>query len=75
LDEGGQGNSVFARAFLDVLEANQGVMSAAGLFVRVKERVQKSAARLEFKETPEFKAIKGAGHGIGDFFLVPVAAR
>ena len=75
LDEGGQDNSVFARAFLDVLEANQGVMSAAGLFVRVKERVQQSAARLGFKETPEFKAIKGAGHGIGDFFLVPVAAR
>jgi len=23
---------------------------------------------------PEFKAIKGAGHEIGDFFFVPVAA-
>jgi uncharacterized protein len=75
LDEGGQGNSVFARAFLEVLEANRAVMSAPSLFAQLKERVRSAAARTGFRQVPEFKAIKGAGHEIGDFFFVPVAAQ
>jgi uncharacterized caspase-like protein len=75
LDEGGEGNSVFARAFLDVLEANREVLSAPALFARLQERVKTGAARSGFRQVPEFKAIKGAGHEIGDFFFVPVAAR
>jgi uncharacterized caspase-like protein len=75
LDEGSAGNSVFARAFLDVLESNQGVMSAPGLFVKLQDRVRQAAARSGFKQTPEMKAIKSAGHETGDFFFVPVAAR
>ncbi len=75
LDEGGQGNSVFARAFLEVLESNRAVMSAPSLFAQLKERVRGAAARTGFRQVPEFKAIKGAGHEIGDFFFVPVAAQ
>ena len=74
LDEGSQGNSVFARAFLDVLEANRAVMSAPSLFAQLQSRVRSAAGRSGFDQQPEFKAIKGAGHEIGDFFFVPFSA-
>ncbi|HET7204183.1 MAG TPA: caspase family protein [Steroidobacteraceae bacterium] len=75
LDEAGQGNSVFARAFIDVLTMNQGVMSAPSLFAQLQGRVKSAAARTGFRQVPEFKAVKGAGHELGDFFFVPVATR
>ena len=75
LDTGGAGNSVFASAFLDALEANRDVLSAPALFARLQDRVRAAAARTGFRQVPEFKAIKGAGHEIGDFFFVPVDTR
>lgn len=74
LDTGGEGNSVFARAFLDALESNRDVLSAPALFARLQSRVKAAAARTGFRQVPEFKAIKGAGHEIGDFFFVPLSA-
>ena len=74
LDAGGQGDSVFARAFLDVLGANTQIMSTPALFTQVKERVKAAAARNHFNQIPEFKAIKAAGHELGDFFFVPRGA-
>jgi hypothetical protein len=71
LDQGGQGNSVFARAFLDVLSANTGVLPTPALFSQVQARVKVGAARSNFTQVPEFKAIKSAGHEMGDFFFVP----
>lgn len=73
LDEGSGGNSVFARAFLDELETNEGILSTPELFSRISKRVEIAAAKNEFVQTPEFKSIKGAGHEVGDFFFVPVA--
>jgi len=70
-DEGGQGNSVFARAFLDVLGVNEGVLSTPALFAKVQERMKAGAPRGGMNQTPEFKAIKTAGHEMGDFFFVP----
>ena len=40
LDEGSGGNSVFARAFLDELEANTGILSSPELFSRISKRVE-----------------------------------
>jgi uncharacterized protein len=74
LDAGGQGDSVFARAFLDVLTANTGILSAPSLFTQVHDRVKAAAARSHFSEEPELKAIKTAGHELGDFFFVPRTA-
>lgn len=71
LDEGSGGNSVFARAFLDELEANDGILSSPELFARIRKRVEIAAAKNSFVQTPEFKSIKGAGHEVGDFFFVP----
>jgi uncharacterized protein len=73
LDQGGQGNSVFAKAFFDVLESNNGIMTAPALFSKVQGKVKESALRNHFIEEPEFKSIKGAGHEVGDFFFVPLA--
>ena len=73
LDSGGQGNSVFASAFLAVLEQNEGILSAPALFAGVQGRVRIAAARLKFAQQPELKSIKGAGHEVGDFFFVPLA--
>ena len=64
---------MFARAFLDELETNQGILSSPELFSRIRKRVEASAATNRFVQTPEFKAIKGAGHEVGDFFFVPRA--
>lgn len=71
LDEGSGGHSVFARAFLDELENNKGILSAPELFNRIRNRVEVAARDNEFVQTPEFKSIKGAGHEVGDFFFVP----
>jgi hypothetical protein len=71
LDAGGQGDSVFARAFLDVLGSNSGILSTPALFAQVQERVKAGAARNHFSQVPEFKAIKSAGHELGDFFFIP----
>jgi uncharacterized protein len=71
LDTGGGTNSVFARAFLEELQANKGVLAAPELFAKVSKRVEAAAARNSFVQKPEFKSIKGAGHDMGDFFFVP----
>ncbi|MBS0394052.1 MAG: caspase family protein [Proteobacteria bacterium] len=73
LDTGGGGYSVFARAFADVLEENSDLMPSPALFAKVQARVKTAAANAKFKEVPEFKSIKGAGHEVGDFFFVPLA--
>jgi hypothetical protein len=72
LDEGGEGDSVFGKAFLDVLESNDAIMTAPALFAKVQGKVKEGALRNHFDEQPEFKSIKGAGHEVGDFFFVPV---
>jgi hypothetical protein len=75
LDEGSGGNSVFARAFLDELESNEGILSSPELFSRIRKRVEIAAQKNKFVQKPEFKSIKGAGHEVGDFFFVPRSRR
>jgi uncharacterized protein len=71
LDSGGGGNSVFARAFLEELEANNYVLPVPQLFARIRKRVEAIAAHNTFVQAPEFQSIKNAGHELGDFFFVP----
>ncbi|MDR2215516.1 MAG: caspase family protein [Nevskiaceae bacterium] len=70
-DVGGSGNSVFARAFIDVLESNDQLLSTPALFARLQEHVRDAAKQGNFDQTPELKSIKSAGHEVGDFFFVP----
>ena len=75
LDGGGGNHSVFARAFLDELEANADLLPGPELFLRIQDRVRLAAAAIEFDQQPEFKTIKAAGHEVGDFFFVPADLR
>jgi len=70
LDNYGKGHSLFARAFIDVLEQSEGVISGPELFLRVRDVVAGRAKQSGLSQVPEFKAIKGAGHEVGDFFFV-----
>jgi uncharacterized protein len=69
---GGQGNSVFARAFLDALESNSTVLSTPALFEKIRDRVKQESQRSAFVQAPDLKTIKSAGHEMGDFFFVPL---
>lgn len=72
LDNKGNGHSVFARALLDELENNEGIISGSELFLTIRDKVTKTASVLGVEQTPEFKAIKGSGHEAGSFFFVPI---
>lgn len=71
LDGGGGAHSVFAKAFLNALEANQGVLEGQKLFQAVSSEVANSSATADFEQVPQYAPIKYAGHESGDFFLVP----
>jgi hypothetical protein len=75
LDGGGGGHSVFARAILEALESNQGILAGPQLYLLVRDRVRATAAQNDFVQVPEFKVIKAAGHEVGDFFFVPLALQ
>ncbi len=71
LDNGGGDNSVFARALLDVLESNDRLLTGPEMFSSIKQQVVKDSKAQNFQQIPEYKAIKGAGHEMGDFFFIP----
>lgn len=70
LDNADSGNSIFAKAFLDVLENSEGVLTGPELYLKIRDEVSAKAQGLNFKQEPELKVIKGAGHEVGDFFFV-----
>jgi len=65
LDDGGCGHSVFAKAFLEVLEKNTGVLEGTRLFNELRRPVILNAP-----QTPEYADILYAGHEGGDFLFV-----
>lgn len=69
-DEGGQGHSVFAKAFLQVLRENDRPRDMNALFQQISTRVVWNA-----RQTPEYAAIRLANHEGGDFVFIPVGAR
>ena len=65
LDSGGGQHSVFAKALLNVLQENQGIMEGTRLFQRLREVVVYNA-----DQTPEYAPADKAGHEGGDFIFV-----
>jgi len=66
MDSGGAGeHSVFASAFLQVLEENAGVLEGHELFARLRRPVA-----LNSDQVPEYADIRKAGHDGGDFLFV-----
>jgi hypothetical protein len=71
MDVGGGGHSVFAKALLEVLRANGGLLDGQRLYREVSARVAFAAADVRFDQVPEYAPIRHAGHEAGDFFLLP----
>ena len=67
LDAGGKDHSVFAEAFLGVLNDNDGILEAQNLYGALAEKM----AGAEVEQVPEYAPIKFAGHEAGDFLFVP----
>jgi len=65
VDGGGQGHSIFARAFLDALAENDDVMEGTRLFAEIRKKVVLNA-----DQTPEYADVRKAGHDGGDFLFV-----
>ncbi len=73
LDGGGGKHSVFAKAFLSVLEANQGIIEGQRVYKEVSARVIYDADRYNFDQVPEYAPIQFAGHESGDFLFIPAS--
>ncbi len=71
LDSGGGGHSVFAKALLQTLEKNQGILESFRLYTEVSALVADAARSEDFHQVPEFSPIRHAGHEAGEFFFVP----
>ena len=71
LDSGGGQHSVFAKAFIDVLKKNKGLMEDYELFRAVSGQVEKSASSIGFEQSPQYSAMLHAGHEGSPFFFVP----
>lgn len=69
LDGGGGDHSVFARAFLDVLQNNENIISAHTIFERLAGQVMFLAEKQNFEQAPEFGHLRSAGHESGVFYL------
>ena len=71
LDSGGGQHSIFAQAFLEVLEKNDGILEGYRLYRDVQARVKRRAAALRMGQDPQYAPIKYAGHEAGEFFFRP----
>jgi hypothetical protein len=65
LDAGGGDHSIFAKAFLETLRGNIGVVDGEGVYHKVKDQVVLNA-----EQVPEYGNIRLAGHDGGDFLFV-----
>ena len=67
LDAGGEGNSIFAKAFIEVLKNNDKVLAGQNLHNQVYNNV---VSKVE--QVPQYAPIQFAGHQAGDYFFVPL---
>jgi hypothetical protein len=75
LDSGGGDHSIFAQAFLDVLNENKNILESFSLYREVQKRVKHLAATLRIDQDPQYAPIKYAGHEAGEFLFLPSQAQ
>jgi len=71
LDGGGGRHSVFAKAFLEALRSNDGVLEGYSLYSRVLEVMASQSSPLARVQIPQYAPIHLAGHESGEFFFNP----
>ena len=69
VDDGGDGHSVFASIFLDVLRENTIMLDSSELEKRVTPRVERVSKVIGQEQTPYFGNLGSAGHAFGKFFF------
>jgi TPR repeat protein/uncharacterized caspase-like protein len=69
MDGGGDGHSLFARAFLETLNNSSGLVDGHTIYRDVLTRVQARAKQLNTRQTPEYAPARYAGHEAGEFFF------
>lgn len=69
MDGGGDGHSLFARAFLETLREHNGLIDGHTIYRDVLARVQNRARQLNTRQTPEYAPARYAGHEAGEFFF------
>lgn len=72
LDGGGGAHSIFAKAFLQVLNSNSGLLEGHSVYREVLGQVRKAATALNQDQVPDYAPIKHAGHEAGEYFFVPL---
>jgi predicted nucleic acid-binding Zn-ribbon protein len=73
LDAGGGGHSIFARAFMEALRDNQGVLEGSALYGQIFDPVRQTAAKYKVSQEPRYSQIVDAGHLNGEFLFIPQA--
>ncbi len=71
LDSGGNGHSIFASAFIDVLNENDGVMEGYRMYKAMSQQVSLRSSLAGLKQVPEYSAIKHAGHEGSEYYFLP----
>ena len=66
-DSAGGSHSVFAKAMLQALQSNAGIMDGTALFSKIRRPVI-----LDAPQTPQYSDIRFAGHEGGDFLFVKI---
>ncbi len=69
LDGGGDGHSVFSRAFIETLRSSDGIIEGHSIYREVLSRVQSKARALNVQQIPEYAPARYAGHEAGEFFF------
>ena len=64
-------NSIFAKALLRVLRANDGPLLGQDLARQVQTDVNYTARTMEYDQRPQYGPLNLAGHEAGDFVFVP----
>ncbi len=70
LDGGGGEHSVFAKAFIQELEQDIGIIDAYKIYLGVSGQVKTQAASIGFIQRPTYAPIRHTGHNGGEFIFV-----
>jgi len=73
LDTGAGKHSVFAKFFIEVLQANSGVLDGMSLYQAIAAKVVEAARENDFDQVPEYAPIRHGHHENGHFLFVPRA--
>jgi uncharacterized caspase-like protein len=71
LDSVGGKHSIFAKALIEVLRANRGIIEGNQLFREISAAVTWTADRHAVEQVPQYAPLRHAGHEGGDFLFVP----